>query len=346
MKTYFPLLDAVRFFAAFWVMNFHYLFALGLSATLSWYRFGNLGVQLFFIISGFVIIQSLQGNTLKEFAKNRFLRLFPLFWILCTITYVFALVMPYVPHIQFNEYVINLTMLADPINELSNNHLGLVDPSYWTLTIELIFYIAISCFTFFYSYKKIRYFLLFWLLISMASFAFHIDQNFYMKLLLVRHASYFIFGGALALIALKQASTVYEKYFDWILLFLSVIYSIYIHPRALPAYAFPNHYDSSIVSILLLIFFIGVGTLVYTSHYLKNKKVIKFLMVLGGITYPLYLIHQKSGNILIGYITTRYHILWSSFAFGFEIIVIFVAYLIYIQDKKLRVWLKNKLWSR
>ena len=55
MKTHFSLLDAVRFFAAFWVMNFHYLF--GQTGDLEWYRYGNLGVQLFFIISGFVIVR-------------------------------------------------------------------------------------------------------------------------------------------------------------------------------------------------------------------------------------------------------------------------------------------------
>ncbi len=344
MKIYFPFLDGVRFFAAFWVMNFHYLFVLGLSSDLHWYRYGNLGVQLFFIISGFVIVQSIQGKTTQEFAIGRFVRLFPLFWILCTLTYIITLIVPHANSLYVSEYLVSMTMFGDTINGAAHNTLRLVDPSYWTLTVELIFYIAVGSFAHFFTYKKIRYFLLFWLLLSITAFIFHIEQNFYIKLALVRHASYFIFGGALALLATKQAINLYEKYFDWSLLFLSALYSLYIHSRAIPAYLHPNPLDSYITSAILLVFFLGVGILVYTSRYIKNPRMIQILLVFGGLSYPLYLLHQTIGNIIINYVTDKYHILWNNFAIGFEVFIIIVAYIIYIQDKKIRAWLQKKIF--
>lgn len=342
MKNYYSLLDAVRFFAAFWVMNFHYLLVLGLSANLHWYRYGNLGVQLFFIISGFVIVQSLKGKSLKQFAAGRFIRLFPLFWILCTFTYLLTLTVPGANYLHFTEYLRSMTMLGDIFNGIVG--LGsLIDPSYWTLAVELIFYCGIGIFMYIFSYRNIRYFLAVWLVVSALAFAYHIDENFYIKLALVRHASYFIFGSTLALLAMKEARNLIEKYFDWGLLFISAFFSIYIHTRAIPAYITPNPLDNTIVTILLIIFFISIPMLVYLSRYVKNPRVTAGLMILGGLTYPLYLLHQRIGNVLINYGTSIYNISWNIFAICFEVFIIWVAYLLYVQDKRMRMWLKNKL---
>jgi peptidoglycan/LPS O-acetylase OafA/YrhL len=341
MKNHFSLLDALRFFAAFWVMNFHYLF--GQTGDLEWYRYGNLGVQLFFIISGFVIVQSLNGKTLKEFAVNRFLRLFPLFWILCTVTYLITLIIPHTSTVNFTEYLRSMTMLGDLFNGIVG-YTRLIDPSYWTLTVELIFYTGIAIFTYFFSNKNIRYFLGFWLVFSVIAFAVGVDHNFYIKLLLVRHASYFAFGGALALITTKQANNIFEKYFDWALLFGSSAYATYIHPRALEPYYVVNPLDEKIITILLIIFFVVVPVLVYLSPRIKNTRAIRMLAILGGITYPLYLLHQKIGNAIMNFIITHYDkISWSHLSIGFEVVIIFVAYVVYLQDKKLRSWLKLKV---
>ena len=75
---------------------------------------------------------------------------------------------------------------------------------------------GIGIFVYFSSYKNIRYFLSIWVLISIMAFILYIDENFYVKLLLVRHAPYFVFGSALALIVAKEAKNLFEKYFQWI----------------------------------------------------------------------------------------------------------------------------------
>jgi len=339
MKTHFSTLDALRFFAAFWVMNFHYLF--NQTGDLEWYRYGNLGVQLFFIISGFVIVQSLNGKSVKEFAINRFLRLFPIFWILCTVTYLITLAIPETSIVSFSEYLRSMTMFGDLFNKIVG-YTRLIDPSYWTLTVELIFYIGIGVFTYYFSSKNTRYFLGSWLILSAIAFLFRMDHNFYVKLLLVRHASYFVFGGALALLATKQARNLFEKYFDIALLFVSAGFATYIHPLALEPYYTVNPLDTKIITLLHILFFTSVPLLVYLSAFIKNVRMIHFFAVLGGITYPLYLLHQKIGNAILNFVIARYDkISWSHLSIGFEVVIIIVAYFVYLQDKKMRRWLQS-----
>ena len=355
-KPYYPLLDALRFFAAFWVMNFHYLSVLGLSNSLHWYRYGNLGVQLFFIVSGFVIVESLQSKTIREFAILRFIRLYPLFWILCTVTFIFPYFFPHAATSSVSQYVVSMTMFGDILNEILHTS-GLVDPSYWTLTIELLFYIGIGTFVFLFSSTHIRYFLISWLCVSVIAFSLHIDQNFFIKLLLVRHVSYFVFGGALALIAsrLNSKSTIENdqnkkilaptsaKYVDYLLLVGSALYSILIVRKALPPYVTSNIHDAYIVTLIHIAFFISTSLLVYFSKYVTHSRVVRLLFIIGGMTYPLYLLHQKIGNTVLNYVTHAYNISWNLTVFMLEIVIICISFVVYILDSDMRKWLRSIL---
>jgi len=308
-----------------------------------WYRYGNLGVQLFFIISGFVIVHSLEGKTLKEFATNRFVRLFPLFWALCTLTFVVTLIIPGAHPLSFLEYLISMTMVGDTINGFAHNSLNLIDPSYWTLTVELLFYIWIALFVHMFSYKHLRFFFAFWLAFGVLTFALHLDQNFYFKLILVRHASYFVFGGMLALIFKKAAQNLFEKFFDYLLLLLSAFYSVYIHSRALPPYPNANPFDQKIVTGILISFFILSVLFVYLSKFVTSKKLIKIFAVLGGVTYPLYLLHQTIGDTLLNFMVNHFSYPWDYFALAFEVFIILVAYTVFIKEKKFNLWLKSMM---
>ncbi len=341
-KKYFPLLDGVRFFAAFWVMNFHYLFGLENSSDVKWYRYGNLGVQLFFIVSGFVIVQSLNGKTIGKFAFGRFVRLFPLFWILCTVTYLLTIVVPHANSLLFADYLRTMTMFGDTINEFNHAPAILIDPSYWTLTVELIFYIGIGMFVYLFSYKNIKYFLATWLIFCVTIFTLGLDHHFSSKLALVRHAPYFIFGSALALLVTTEIKNRYDRIFEWTLLIASGTYATYIIPKSIPAYLTPNTLDLEMQTILHITFFLGVLLLVYISKFIQNKKLLSGFLILGGLTYPLYLLHQTIGLTLINYITNTFSISRIYFILAFEVFIIAVAYLVFIQDEKMRKWLRKK----
>lgn len=343
MKKYYTGLDLLRFIAALGVVNFHYFFTV--TDKLSWYRYGNLGVPLFFIISGFVISQSIETSSTKNFAIGRFIRLYPLFWIACTVTYIVTLLMPNGTPVQFAEYLISMTMLGDKLST-ALGYGGLVDPSYWTLAVELMFYIGIGLFVHLFSWKHIRYFFWGWLLISAFSFLLDIDKNFIMKLFLVRHASYFILGGALALYFSETLKTRIQKTTDTLLIITALIYSTLISFIALPPYFMPNPLDNIIIAIAHPALYIIVILAIYTSKYLQSTKTRVIFATIGGLTYPLYLLHQVIGNTIISYFTETNTLPKTLIAVLVEILMLILAYCAYKQDKKIRVWLRMKLNSR
>lgn len=75
--------------AALAVMIFHYGFrgnAVGMSQfsyepMAEAAKYGYLGVELFFMISGFVILMTASAGSLRRFCVSRAVRLYPSFWI-------------------------------------------------------------------------------------------------------------------------------------------------------------------------------------------------------------------------------------------------------------------------
>jgi peptidoglycan/LPS O-acetylase OafA/YrhL len=103
------------------------------------FALGVTGVELFFIISGFVILMTLEHTrSAGHFLMGRFSRLYPAYW--AGILFTSALILsndrltPGSDSLAPGRFVANLTMLQ---HYLHRNHL---DESYWTLSIELSFY--------------------------------------------------------------------------------------------------------------------------------------------------------------------------------------------------------------
>ena len=133
-------LDCLRGIAAAMVVISH--FTLGRSG-LQIFNMGSTGVDLFFMISGFVIFLTIEKTTnYKSFLLSRFARLYPAYWACVTITTLAIIlwsVMVKTPVIfpDLKDYLANLTMLQYYF-KIKN-----IDGVYWTLTIELLFYLFI-----------------------------------------------------------------------------------------------------------------------------------------------------------------------------------------------------------
>lgn len=95
-KNRFVELDSVRGIAALAVVIYHYLYRYNElyahhGLNFDWAYWGKYGVQLFFIISGFVIFMSLERVKKPfDFIASRFTRLFPAYWIALIITTLFV----------------------------------------------------------------------------------------------------------------------------------------------------------------------------------------------------------------------------------------------------------------
>ena len=64
--------------------------------TLQWYHIGGSGVDLFFIISGFIMCYTTYNKKVNflNFMRNRFIRIIPLYWVLSFFALIVFLISP------------------------------------------------------------------------------------------------------------------------------------------------------------------------------------------------------------------------------------------------------------
>lgn len=143
-----PALDGLRFVAALAVVIFHFTASpyglgwsipapQGFSRLAQFTVYGAMGVQLFFVVSGFVILMSAWGRTIPQFVGSRVGRIFP--------AYIFAVLLTGVLYpiiiggeVNLPKVLMNLTMLQQPFG------VQLVDGVYWTMWVEICFYVLIG----------------------------------------------------------------------------------------------------------------------------------------------------------------------------------------------------------
>ncbi|MGN5382018.1 acyltransferase family protein [Streptomyces lasalocidi] len=136
-------------------------------------RYGWLGVEFFFAISGFVICMSGWGRTPAQFTVSRVARLFPAYW--CALLLVVLLVLaarvghwPAATRIDARTVLGNLTMVPGPLG------LDPVDGVSWTLWVEARFYLLMALLLVFgLTYRRVVAFCGAWLLAGVVSLELH-----------------------------------------------------------------------------------------------------------------------------------------------------------------------------
>ena len=138
-------LDALRGVAAFWVVIYHYTFAYGNIEPIHpaiRVRGGPEAVDLFFMISGYVIAMSLQrSSSAGRFLLARANRLYPAFWFSMLLTFVILRLHPLPGYEQrtIADLLANITMLPETLFGRTR-----IDTAYWTLEIEVLFYLLMA----------------------------------------------------------------------------------------------------------------------------------------------------------------------------------------------------------
>lgn len=135
-------LDGLRGLAALSVVLYHYTYMYNIffghrSRPLVTFSRGNLGVELFFIISGFVILMTVsRTKTLLDFIVSRLSRIYPVYWVAIVFTFSILTVSGLWPLgvISTPALFFNFTMLQRFFGVQA------MDGVYWTLQYELLFY--------------------------------------------------------------------------------------------------------------------------------------------------------------------------------------------------------------
>jgi peptidoglycan/LPS O-acetylase OafA/YrhL len=142
-------LTGLRFFAAFYVMAFHFGAAFTARAHMPrpvtvFLEHGALGVALFFILSGFILYYSYKDNLqssrdLYKFFVARFARLYPVYLL----TLVIGILLE--RHFPQGPELLVFPMLQSWFPASSSNGYSVVAQA-WTLSVELFFYCCFPLF--------------------------------------------------------------------------------------------------------------------------------------------------------------------------------------------------------
>jgi peptidoglycan/LPS O-acetylase OafA/YrhL len=316
-------LDVIRFCAALMVTLFHLSYwswappeSLTKSVSGGLVQFPSLagvtwlgwvGVEVFFVISGFVISYSAAGATPFAFLRSRILRLYPSAWICATATLVTVLLIGRGNSDTTQEYARAMTLWVQG---------PWIDGVYWTLGIEIIFYAVIFMVLCLGRFGSIAIVLSVMTLISAAFWSvLAIDRVMPRMLpvgfvhdllaspasafLLLRHGCFFALGGLLWLCQSKQFT-------PWRTLLLGVCLLtgiLEISDSARPiVLSIGDSPERRMIACAVWLAAIACLTAAIFSndalHRLFGKwaQIIKFM---GLMTYPLYLLHDIIGAALL-----------------------------------------------
>jgi peptidoglycan/LPS O-acetylase OafA/YrhL len=332
------VLDALRGIAALAVVLFH--FTLHHEGYERVFRFGTTGVDLFFIISGFVIFMSLQKvSSVKEFIINRFCRLYPAYWmgVLFSFTVIsihFYFSPKYPIHEPVQTLLANLTMFQ--------YYLGYSDLEgpYWTMNVEMLFYIFMAILFGLKALKHTR-----WMgagiCVILGAAAFSVDQigwikEVFMKIPLLYHFPLFFAG--IVYYSLYKRELSQRAGLGFLALAFMAQMALFPHTwRACKHMTQPEYF------VVLALFF--------SAFFAFTSGRLQFIcngitLFLGKISYPLYLTHQfLSINLIIPYLMWKHEMTLPAAALGVALPTsILVATIIhYLGEKTASNWLKQKL---
>ncbi|WP_211345418.1 acyltransferase family protein [Marilutibacter aestuarii] len=289
-------IDLLRFVAAMAVVFYHYAFrgfAGGDRTTLAYpllesiAKYGFMGVELFFMISGFVILMTAANGSLRKFVVSRIARLYPAFWVCCSLTFL-AILLIGAPHFSatFVQYLVNMTMLNGFVRVAS------IDGVYWSLFVEIQFYAMVSLVLMLGLIGRVQALLLGWLAATIVLAFLPMPLPMLRLLLIADYAPYFIAGAVCYLVWSSGASAA-----RWGMLAACLGMALRDALGGLPL--FEQRYDTrmnrgAVVAIIMSYFAVMAMVALRWTGPLARRR----WLLAGALTYPLYLLHQNIGYMI------------------------------------------------
>jgi len=307
------VLDSFRFLAISIVILYHYyarwtiplyttnLYPYGDKFSNALTKSGYLGVHFFFIISGFVIYFSiLRCHTFIEFLKKRLIRLFPPLLLCALITFILVRLLDPINqypefHSKLIDFLPSLTFTdASLWNKiLHRNDISYIDGAYWSLIVEVKFYLLTGIL--YFSIKNKEQFVRCWtimlivitLLVEMSHplVSHHIlSANFLVFIQTIFFYNYIVFF---------SLGIYFYDYFvnsklriDYIIPIILLLLYCYRHIH-------------SIVELIFIVIFIALFLCLLFNNAVARLLDVSILRRIGMASYTIYLLHQYLGMVLI-----------------------------------------------
>jgi exopolysaccharide production protein ExoZ len=250
------------------------------SDPLSWFNVGGAGVDLFFIISGYIMCITVDQKQIKisSFIKARILRIIPVYWVLTTLALIVFLVFPEKVNSSGGDINIIASYMLFPTEDKYLNQNG------WTLSYEFLFYALFSfCLAVKTSYK---YLIPVGMITALVFLGGLLNINNYQVNFITNPLLLEFCFGILAFYLSRRVK--FESKYGLILIGISVLSIIFVNI---------SHLDYSRViryGVPALLFFLGM--LIMEPIFKNNHSNILFksLKAMGDSSYSLYLFHPFS----------------------------------------------------
>lgn len=337
-KTRFEELDVLRGVAAIMVVLFH--FTMGRNQADLGFKLGTTGVDLFFIISGFVILLSLEYvEKSGQFIINRISRLYPTYWASVTITFslliVSGLYRMNFTNVSIVQYLGNMTMFQFYL-KIPN-----LDGPYWTMIIEMLFYIIMVILFQFKLLKYLNSIGVALTIIIVLITHFQIDNiwvnNLFYGVPVLQFWPLF-FAGILFYKLIKKNINQTKCYG---MIMLCLISQIMLFDYSGNSSSFIDLWEYA----FMLFFYFSLFTLFVNGRlkFIINKP----SLFLGKISFALYLTHQMiSLGIIIPFLTKKLNFnFWLSSAIALFCSIVLATFITYFIEVPYSRKMRNKLYS-
>lgn len=264
-------IDALRGIAAILVTFFHLTGSSGLSKLTATYgSYGFTGVEIFFVISGFVLPYSMfktnyRLTDFKTFLLKRVIRIYPAYLVIALIGIIMAFIThrPIVPIAAIASHLLLLNSVLG---------YGWISVVFWTLAIEFQFYILIGLLYPIFSKSYIRSLLLIGTLIICAVLIKHLFFN------AGAFITYWFPFFALGIL-------IFNRKFNNMPLTVFLVTSLMLIAYIYFQFGLPETV-AGCFAVLFILF----------KKFNAESMVIKLLLWFGKISYSLYLVHWELGR--------------------------------------------------
>lgn len=298
-------IDLLRGLAVSVVVLYHFFELLGLHNS-PYYPFvisiGQIGVPLFFVISGHLIYRSVDYSIskngikkgLKQYTFHRLFRILPAYYfnffiVFILALYIFGTMDTWSSTFTYKQILSHLTFTSYFLYQTSG--LG-INGAYWTLSIEMLWYILAPLL--FIYLKKDRYFFILFILaffylwcidLGLFDFIFHLDKSasnymaklFFFSFQLPGQMIYFIAGIYIYKYSIGQYSMIPLLQYILFILIIGIFIFLSNQRFFLESFLVRNAFTLLAVTSLFIVF------------YRHKRKELHLLAWIGKISYSLYL---------------------------------------------------------
>jgi peptidoglycan/LPS O-acetylase OafA/YrhL len=308
-KRQFHTFDALRFLAFFKVFLLHVPIV-----AFSWFNFikagGGIGVQFFFVLSGFLITyiileEKQQTGTLnlKNFFVRRMLRIWPLYYLMVAVAYTTPYILQHILHISSSgegyepKLWVSMLFLENYQMMIAHDHANVSPLSVmWSLCIEEHFYIVWGFLLYFFAISRVPFILLTAIVLAPICRYIYVTLDIPTSDILT-NIDLFAYGAIPAFLLVRKGSVLesyieqIEPLYKWCWIAITTLAVVWFSQ-------FKTDADYIIPTSLLGILFSGLLFIILPQQSQFKIRNGNILARLGAFTYGLYMYHTLVINLL------------------------------------------------